>query len=113
MFICISTLLALHVNPLFAVFPERDCGEFSQLQGWRDLGEGDVKIFLAHLIAMGLVRKGCLEKYWDHGETVKTPFFGTYMGRKHIPINTFKTFKFLMVLWIDRAITDSTTPSSK
>ena len=34
---------------------------------------------------MGLVCKGCLEKYWDHGETVKTPFFGTYMGR-----NTFQ-----------------------
>ena len=45
-----------------------------------------MKIFLAHLIAMGLVCKGCLEKYWDHGETVKTPFFGTYMGR-----NTFKS----------------------
>ena len=35
---------------------------------------------------MGLVRKGNLEKYWDHGETVKTPFFGTYMGR-----NTFQS----------------------
>ena len=35
--------------------------------------------------SMGLVCKGCLEKYWDHGETVKTPFFGTYMGR-----NTFQ-----------------------
>ena len=35
---------------------------------------------------MGLVRKGSLEKYWDHGETVKTPFFGTYMGR-----NTFQS----------------------
>ena len=34
---------------------------------------------------MGLVHKGCLEKYWNHGETVKTPFFGTYMGR-----NTFQ-----------------------
>ena len=31
-----------------------------------------------------LVRKGSIEKYWDHGETVKTPFFGTYMRR-----NTF------------------------
>ena len=45
-----------------------------------------MKIFLAHLIAMGLVCKGCLEKYWEHGETVKTPFFGTYMGR-----NTFQS----------------------
>ena len=34
---------------------------------------------------MGLVRKGATEKYWDHGEIVKTPFFGTYMGR-----NTFQ-----------------------
>ena len=60
-------------------------GEHSRLRGWRDVGEGDIKIFLAHLIAMGLVQKGCMEKYWDHGETVKTPFFGMYMGR-----NTFQ-----------------------
>ena len=44
-----------------------------------------MKFFLAHLIMMGLVCKGCLEKYWDHCKTVKTPFFGTYMGR-----NTFQ-----------------------
>ena len=61
-------------------------GEFSRLHGWRDVGEGDVKIFLAHLITMGLVWKGNLKKYWDHRETVKTPFFGTYMGR-----NTFQS----------------------
>ena len=30
---------------------------------------------------MALMRKGAIEKYWDHGETVKTPFFGMYMGR--------------------------------
>ena len=77
-----------------------------------DLGEGDVKIFLAHLIAMGLVHKGCLEKYWDHGETVKMPFFGTYMGGTHSN-QYFQTCKFLMVLWIGHAITDSMTPSSK
>ena len=57
-----------------------------RMRGWRDIGEGDIKIFLAHMVAMGLVRKGCLEKYWDHGEIVKTGFFGTYMGR-----NTFQT----------------------
>ena len=55
-------------------------------QGYKDgMSERETKIFLAHLIAMGLVHKGCLEKYWDHGETVKMPFFGTYMGR-----NTFQ-----------------------
>ena len=49
----------------------------SRLHSWRDVGEGDIKIFLANLIAMGLVRKGSMPKYWDHGETVKTSFFGT------------------------------------
>ena len=58
------------------------------------MGEGDIKIFLAHLIAMGLVHKGCLEKYWDHGEAVKTPFFRHVHGKEHIPSNTFKFASF-------------------
>ena len=61
-------------------------GDKSRLRAWRDVGEGDIKIFLANLIAMGLVRKGSMPKYWDHGETVKTSFFGTYMG-----CNTFQS----------------------
>ena len=55
-------------------------GDNSRLHSWRDVGEGNIKIFLANLIAMGLVRKGSMPKYWDHGETVKTSFFGAYMG---------------------------------
>ena len=46
-------------------------GDKSRLHAWRDVGEGDIKIFLVNLIAMGLVRKGSMPKYWDHGETVK------------------------------------------
>ena len=61
-------------------------GNKSRLCSWRDVGEGDIKIFLVNLIAMGLVRKGSMPKYWDHGETVKTSFFGTYMG-----CNTFQS----------------------
>ena len=39
----------------------------------------------AHLITMGLVCKGSIPKYWDHGETVKTAFLeltwdGIYFG---------------------------------
>ena len=57
-----------------------DLGHKSKLHGWCDVAEGDNKIFLAHLIAMGLVHKRSMWKYWDHRETVKTAFFGTYMG---------------------------------
>ena len=53
--------------------------QYSRLNNWRDVGDSDIKIFLVHWIAMGLVRKGAIEKYWDHGEIVKTPFFGTYV----------------------------------
>ena len=30
---------------------------------------------------MGLVCKGSIPKQWDHGETVKTAFFGKYMSQ--------------------------------
>ena len=61
-------------------------GNKSRLCAWRDVGEGDIKIFLANLIARGLATKVLVTKYWDHGETVKTSFFRTYMGR-----NTFQS----------------------
>ena len=51
-----------------------DLGYKSRLHGWCDVAEGDIKIFLAHHIAMGLVHKGSTPKYWDHEETVKTAF---------------------------------------
>ena len=69
----------------FLIIADEDTSDYSRLRGWWDVRKGDIKIFLAHLIAMGLVCKGCLEKYWDHGERVKMPFFGTYIGR-----NTFQ-----------------------
>ena len=47
----------------------RNVGDKSRLRSWKDVGEGDIKIFLANVIAMGLVRKGSMPKYWDHGET--------------------------------------------
>ena len=70
----------------FSVISDEDPGEFLRFYGWRDVREEDMKIFLAHLITLGLVQKGNLEKYWDHGEAVKTPFFGMYIGR-----NTFQS----------------------
>ena len=38
------------------------------------------------MIAMGLISKWCLEKYWDHGKIVETSFFGIYVEQ-----NTFQT----------------------
>ena len=73
-------------NQVYVFIFVENVGDKSRLHSWRDVGEGDIKIFLANLIAMGLVRKGSMPKYWDHGETVKTSFFGIYMG-----CNTFQS----------------------
>ena len=32
---------------------------------------------------MGLVRKTSIESYWNHGEIVRTPYFGTYMSQNN------------------------------
>lgn len=67
------------------VFSDNNAGNNARSKKWRDISGGDVKIFLAHLIVMGLVRKTSIESYWNKSYAVKTPFFGEYMSR-----NTFQ-----------------------
>lgn len=66
-------------------FVERQGRPASRIHQWKDICAGDIKIFLAHLISMGLVKKSTIPKYWEHSGVVQTPFFGTYMSR-----NTFQ-----------------------
>lgn len=70
---------------LFLYIAERLHKPSSRVHQWKDISAGDMKIFLAHLIAMGLVKKSTIEKFWEHSGIVRTPFFGTYMSR-----NTFQ-----------------------
>ena len=35
---------------------------YSRIKHWKDIGAGDIKIFLGHLIAMGLVSKNNVER---------------------------------------------------
>ena len=58
----------------FSLFTGHHLAGHSHLKTWKDVSEGDIKIFLAQLIAMGLVRKTSIESYWDYGEIVRTPF---------------------------------------
>ena len=48
---------------------------------WNDVNEADIKIFFAHLLIMGLVRKSKFAKYWSKSKLIHTPFFGKYMSR--------------------------------
>ena len=53
----------------------------SRLNNWTDVNEHDIKLFMAHVIVMGLIIKLNITKYWSSNATISTPFFGRYMGR--------------------------------
>ena len=40
-----------------------------------------MKLFMAHMIVMGLIRKPNITKYWSRNPIISTPFFGKYMER--------------------------------
>ena len=40
-----------------------------------------MRVFVAHLIVMGILKKNSLEQYWSRGNILNTPFFGHYMSR--------------------------------
>jgi hypothetical protein len=53
----------------------------ARLNAWKPLTLGELKVFVAHLIIMGLVRKPDIEMYWSGAPFTRTPFFGVYMSR--------------------------------
>ena len=68
------------------VLEAMDSGHYSpsaRYHDWVDVTKGDIQVFFAHLIIMGLVKKNKLIRYWARTEFVSTPFFGKYLGRKH------------------------------
>ena len=40
-----------------------------------------MKVFVAHLIVMGILKKYSPEQYWSRDSILNTPFFGHYMSR--------------------------------
>ena len=48
-----------------------------------------MKVFVAHLIVMGILKKNSLEQYWSRDSILNTPLFGHYMSRNC----------FLNILW--------------
>ena len=53
----------------------------SRLNFWKPVSVSEVKIFFAHIIVMGIVRKPDIEKYWQSSGPCRTPFFGKSMSR--------------------------------
>ena len=53
------------------------------LNNWEDTSPDEMKVFVAHLIVMGILKKNSLEQYWSRDSILNTPFFSHYMSRYH------------------------------
>ena len=53
----------------------------AQLNNWEDTSPDEMKVFTAHLIVIGILKKNPLEQYWSRDSILNTPFFGHFMSR--------------------------------
>ena len=47
----------------------------ARLNNWEDTSPDEMKVFVAHLIVMGILKKNSLEQYWSRDSILNTPFF--------------------------------------
>ena len=53
----------------------------AQLNNWEDTSLDEMKVFVAHPIVMGILKKNSLEQYWSRDSILNMPFLGHYMSR--------------------------------
>ena len=75
----------------------------ARLNYWKPVTAVDMRVFAAHLILLGLVKKPDLEEYWSRKTLTRTPFFGRYMSRD----------RFQMILSNFHLVDDSNNPKPK
>lgn len=61
----------------------------ARLQSWQDTTPNEMKIWLAHLILFGILKRKSIEQYWSQDPILQAPFFGRYMSRN----------RFQNILW--------------
>ena len=51
------------------------------MRNWKEITGGDIRILFAHLLVMGVMKRGNAAKYWSNCEIMKLDFFGKYLSR--------------------------------
>ena len=49
----------------------------AQVNNWEDTSPDEMKVFVAHLIVMGILKKNSLEQCWSRDSILNTPFLAT------------------------------------
>ena len=68
-------------DPIELLSEGADQNPCAQLNKWEDTTPDEMKVFVAHLIVMGILEKNSLEQYWSRDSILNMPFFGHYMSR--------------------------------
>ena len=51
------------------------------MRNWKEITGGDIRILFAHLLVMGVMKRGNAAKYWSNCDITKLDFFGKYLSR--------------------------------
>ena len=70
-------------DPIELLSEGADQNPCARLNKWEDTSLDEMKVFVAHLIVMGILKKNSLEQYWSRDSILNMPFFGHYMSRNH------------------------------
>ena len=65
-------------DPIELLSEGADQNPCARLNKWEDTSLDEMKVFVAHLIVMGILKKNSLEQYWSRDSILNMPFFGHY-----------------------------------
>ena len=64
-------------DPIELLSEGADQNPCTRLNNWEDTSPDEMKIFVAHLIVMGILKKNSLEQYWSRDSILNMPFLAT------------------------------------
>ena len=70
-------------DPIELLSEGTDQNPCARLNKWEDTSLDEMKVFVAHLIVMGILKRNSLEQYWRRDSILNKPFYGHYMSRNH------------------------------
>ena len=64
-------------DPIELVSENVDQNPCARLNNWEDTSPDEMKVFVADLIVMGILKKNSLEQYWSRDSILNKPFLAT------------------------------------
>ena len=64
-------------DPIELLSEGADQNPCARLNKWEDTSPDEMKVFVAHLIVMGILKKNSLEQYWSRDSILNMPFLVT------------------------------------